>query len=350
MMISYVVNASNDWISEVDKKYININYDLYEKTMKAKSLLSNSNGDTALLEETTVLLNNVLQTDPNFAPAYVQVARLYSKLGQQPGNKISEEALIAMEKYLLIALEKEPDYGYAYAMMGFTKMKANKLDEAQEYYLKAEKTGTKYPYLKSQNAELLLKKGMPEESLKLASEGYYEYLNQPDIAAGYATIAINATFKIRDSADQQEFWQKKRIEAQPDVAWYLGDYSRFLLYVRHDYDSAIKYAEKALEIMDYGKGRQYLALAYYGKWAKLGEDPSTKEEAITYFQNAISIYPVSSDLLSSISRNRKFFKLYTKLLNYKFKVDNAKQDLAQGKITQDKYDELTSTPEIIYAR
>ena len=350
MAVSCVVNASNDWVSEIDKKYVNINYDLYEKTMKAKSLISKAKGDTDLLGEATTLINNVLQADPDFIPAYVQAARLYSKLGHLPGNKISEQALAAMEEYLTVALDKEPEYGYAYAMMGFTKMKANELDEAEKYYLKAEETGTKYPYLKSQRAELLLKNGKPQEALQLASEGYYENLSQPSIAAGYATTAIQATFKMSNSADEQESWQKKRIEVAPDVAWFLGDYSRFLLYVRHDYDSAIEYAEKALEKMDYGMGRQYLALGYYGKWEKLDDDPSTKEEAAKYFEKATLVYPVSDNLLSTISKNRNFFKLYTKLLNYKIKVDNAKQDLQLGIITQDKYDALVATPENVYAR
>ena len=245
-----------------------------------------------------------------------------------------------MEKYLLLALEINPDYGYAYAMMGFTKMKSGQLDEANKYFIKAEKTGTTYPYLKSQRAELLLKMKKPEEAIKMGTEGFYEYLNQPKIAVGYTTIIIYATQKIRNGADQQEFWQKKRLEIDPS-AWSLGDYSRFLLYVKQDYDKSIEYAEKALKKMNYGMGRLYLAAAHYGKWEQLDKVPGQKKQAHSHFMKAQDIFP-DTDLLLKKIYTSKLINVYIKILNYNIKLKNAKKDLDRGSITKAKFDEIAS--------
>jgi len=348
--ISTNVYASDQWISDIDRKYQHEYPDLFQSTMKVKKDLSSWAGDSEILENSSVVLQEILNSNPEFAPAYVQAARLYSKLGNLPGGKVSDEALQAMEKLLQAALQIEPSYGYAYTLMGYTYLQINNLDEAERFLELAEGTGTGYPLLKHEKAKVLLARGNLLEAMEIAKAGYQEYQDQPDIALAYVETIISCARKSEGGADLADTWYKKAIELKPEMAWPLGNYASFLFYVRHDYDLAAEYAEKALEIMDYGMGRFILAAAYYGKWIELDETPGKKDEALAYFQKAISIYPDTDEHMKSFMRNRKLFKIYAKLNNYSIKAKNAKQDLELGIITQEKHDELVSSPDNIYAQ
>ena len=346
--ISPCVHASGQWISDIDRKYQHEYPDLFQKTMKVKEDLTIWAGRTELLEDSSAALKEVLDTNPEFAPAYVQTARLYSRLGMLPGGKVSDEALQVMEKILQAALQIEPDYDYAYAQLVYTYRKMENLDEAERFLSLAEATGTKYPLLQHEKAKLLLARGKLTEAIAVAKTGYEKYQHQPDIALAYVETVIACARKLDNGEDLPDTWYEIAIELKPDMAWPLGNYASFLFYVRSDYALAAEYAEKALEIMDYGMGRFILAAAYYGMWAELDERPGKKDEALAYFQKALSLYPDTGDHLKKFQNSRKLFKIYAKLLNYNIKVKNAKQDLELGLITQDEYDTLVLDPKNKY--
>jgi len=342
--ISPCLYASEQWISDIDKKYQYEYPDLFQKTMKVKEYLTIWAGESELLEDSSLALKEVLDTNPEFAPAYVQAARLYSRLGMLSGGKVSDEALQVMEKLLQAALQIEPDYDYAYAQMVYTYRKMDNLDEAERFLSLAESTGTTYPLLQHEKAKLLFARGKLTEAMAIAKAGYQKYQQQPDIALAYVETIIDCTRRLKGGEDLPEHWYEIAIELKPENAWPLGNYASFLFYVRHDYALAAEYAEKALEIMDYGMGKYTLAAAYYGMWIELDEKPGKKDEALAYFQKAISIYPDTDKHLKSFQKSRKLFKIYAKLNNYNIKVKNAKQDLELGIITQEEHDELISTP------
>ena len=342
--ISPCLYASEQWISDIDRKYQHEYPDLFQKTMKVKKDLTIYAGGSDILQNSSVALKEVLDTNPEFAPAYVQAARLYSRLGMLPGGKVTDEALQVMEKLLQAALQIEPDYGYAYAQLAYTNRKMKNLDEAARFLALAEGTGTTYPLLQHEKAALLYARGNYAEAMTIVKAGYKQYQQQPDIAKAYVETIINCSKQLKDGEDLPEHWYEVAIQLNPENAWPLGNYASFLFYVKHDYALAAEYAEKALEIMDYGMGRFVLAAAYYGLWTELDETPGKKEEALAYFQKAVSLYPDTDEHLRKFQRNRKLFKIYAKLINYNIKVKNAEQDLAMGRITQEEHDELISTP------
>ncbi len=62
---------------------------------------------------------------------------------------------------------------------------------------------------------------------------------------------------------------QKMIAREPYAAWNYGNYAQFLLCNRDNYEAAINQSKQALNIMNYGVGRQTLAAALYRKWAAL---------------------------------------------------------------------------------
>ena len=342
--VSPCLYATEQWIPEIDRKYQYEYPDLFEKTMKVKLDLTRYAGGTEVLQDASVALKEVLDTNPEFAPAYVQAARLYTRLGMLPGGKVTDEALQVMEELLQAALQIEPDYGYAYAQLAFTYRKMKNLDEAERYLALAEGTGTTFPLLQHEKAAILYARENYAEAIRILKAGFEKYKQQPDIAISYAETIINCAKKLKDPEDPPEYWYKVAIELKPENAWPLGNYASYLFYVKNDYAQAAEYGERALEIMDYGMGRYVLAAAYYGLWTELDDIPGRKDEALSYFQKAVALYPDTDEHLKNFQRSRSHFNIFAKLINYNIKVKNARKDLEAGRITQAEHDEQIATP------
>ncbi len=287
-----------EWMSDVDKKYEVSKPQLYKKVAKAKTLISSANGNSDLNYQALGILREVLKKDQKFAPAYVQVARLIANFGHRIGNEIDGSALMSQEGSLLAALKIEPNYDYAIVMMGYTKMYQGKLDEAEDYYKRAIKMKSHYPYLKSQMAQLERRRGNYPQSLELGIQAYNENIDTPTIAAGAITEIIYSYEKLDgDNNNELEVWHSKREELEPNIAWNWGHHAQFRLYRIGDYENSIKYAKKALSLMNYQNARCTLAKAYYAKWANIKDIESRKAEAEEIFAKARSIY-VSGEMVA----------------------------------------------------
>lgn len=304
-------------MSDVDKKYQKNHPVLYSDVLKAKTLISEAHGQTDLNIQALEILRSVLTKNPKFAPAYVQYARVISNLGHQVNNKFDGAALGSQEDYLRKAMILEPNYDYAIAMMGFTKMFQGNLDEAEKYYAQAAKMKSGYPFLKAQMAQLATKRGDYKKSIQLATEGYEEHKSEPKIAAGIINELIFAYERLDgDHNKELEFWQTKRTDLDPSVAWSWGDHAKFRLYYLGDYKGAIKYGEKALSLMDYGVARYIVAGAYYTKWAHLKDNKLRKTEAEDAWNKAKNLYPDTTEMVQEFSGN-PFLKSTAEALTHK---------------------------------
>ena len=341
IFFSSYVFASESWVSEVDKRYKNIDYNLYLKVMKAKSLIPGSSSE---MKEATKLLNEVINVSPNFAPAYVQVARLISN------QRLTKEMIKIMESVLNTALILEPEYGYAMAMMAYTKIRKRELDDAEMYLLKAEQSGTGYPYVKSMWSDLLMRKGKYKEATKIAIEGFNDYKDNPELAVSYIKMIISSLRRIKGNFDELDYWYKKRIELRPNVAFFYFSYSSFLVFHKYNFDAAITNAEKAVNIANSDNARRILATALYCKWSTLDDTPNMEFEATQFFKRATLVDTDLNYLLSQMSKNtyrhntKTIMPIYIKVLNSKYKTRNAKDDLESGILKQHEYDLITSSP------
>lgn len=301
-----IISASccADWTPEVDKKYQQRSAAEYAKVEKANTLITNASGNTAQTHEAIELLTAVTKKDPNFAPAYVQLGRAALNLGLLPNNRYDADALLTQERFTQKALDIEPNYDYAIALMGFSKMFQGKLDEAEKYYKKAVEMGSSYPFLKSQLAQLSSRRGDNNMALKYALEGYEQNKSTPNLAAGAIGEIISAYQKLPgDTSAEEEKWYAKRCELVPS-AWNWQAYASFLLYRLGDYEKSIEYGKKALSIMNFGVGQYTLAAAYYTKWNDLKDKPTRLDEANDAFKNASAIHPDTRDIIQDFMRNQ----------------------------------------------
>ncbi len=310
------VHSECDWISEVDKEYRLKNPVLYGKVKLANEKISSSNGRQSLLHEAELLLSDVINADNKYAPAYIQYARLMSKYGHQSGNRFSQGELKTKEQYLQRALSLSPGYDYALALMGFTKMFQGDLEAATDWYRAAEAAGTKYPYLGAQLAQLSTKKREYDKAIEIATRSYEEHTNCPDIAVSIINEIIFAYSAKGNDFEIVEYWQKKRLELDPSIAWNWGDYSKFLLFDKNDYEAAIVAAEKALSLMNYKVGRRLLAAAMFAKWAEISEDPIRVDEAEKLFNQAKTIYPDNLNMAKTLSKDSDLLSVAKKIFKY----------------------------------
>lgn len=272
--------CSADWISDVDSRYKKQSPAVYAKVEQAQRLISDAKGNSEMYRQANDLLQPVLKSDPKFAPAYAQLARLVSNTGMLTNNRVDAASLKAMDQILGKALELEPKYDLALALMGYSKMFQGQLDEAAQYYAKAVETGSQYPYLNTQLADLESRRGNYAKALELTQKAYEQNKASPAIAAGAITTMLYTYQNMPgDTSQDENKWHAIRVEIQPNVAWYWSAYANFRLHRFSDYETAIKYAKKSLELMDHGVGRYVLAAANYTKWAKLRAQPSSAEEA-----------------------------------------------------------------------
>jgi tetratricopeptide (TPR) repeat protein len=292
-----------EWMSDVDKKYQKDDPELYSDVLKAKTLISEAYGKTNNYHQAAAILLAVVEKNQKFTPAYVQLARVSSKLGHQSNDKYEAAALSMKEDYLNKALSLEPKYDYAIALMGYTKMFQGHLDEAEMYYNQVIEMKSGYPWLKVQLAKLARLRGDHKKAIQLATDGYEEYKakSEPKIAAGMARGIISAYIELERAGGnynkELDYWYTQRTTLDPSVAWGWGDYAQFKLLNLGDADSAIEYGEKALSIMNYGMARRVVAGAYYKKWADLKDDKAHSVEANEAWKKAQVLYPDTLEII-----------------------------------------------------
>ena len=86
----------------------------------------------------------------------------------------------------------------------------------------------------------------------------------------------------------------KIIELQPSSPWALVNYSSHLRRQK-DFDGAITYAKKSLELSNFGMGRKVLSKAYYRKGHQLHWKQKDKINSRKWFQLGVEAYPNSVD-------------------------------------------------------
>jgi len=357
ILIILPINSHAMWVSDTDKQYEKLDPLTYSAVLKNRQLIDqgpDSDRDAIAISS----LQSIIAKHPNFAPAYVQLARATVDSGFISGDDYDPDTLNTGKEYLNKALALEPKYDYALAMMGFMFIMQNKPSEAESYYQQLLAMHSSYPYIYDQLsslerhrgnfdkaleytklaqttymaspdaapnqsamlndrlATLELQRGNRGKAIEYLKQGYSENKNNAKIASNYAAKIINAyRYGSLEDIDNLELekWYKigvqlaHAINTRSNSAWSWGDYASFELYYLGDYEKAIEYSQKALSIMNYGNARETLALAYYVKWAFLKSKNANNREANIFLHKAENLSPLTNEniqLLSYWSRGR----------------------------------------------
>jgi tetratricopeptide (TPR) repeat protein len=290
--------AYAEWMSDIDRKYERRSPATYAKVREASQLIPHDGGRTPSdLPRAVELLTTVLRTDPGFAPAHLQMARAIISEADGGGNRFDRQGLLHAADSVALALRIEPDYDYPLALSAYTKMFLKQLDDAERIYKRLLDSGSGYPYLHTQYAQLALRRGDAATAVARAQHAYELHKDDPKLALAAITEMLMAyPWVPGDTTAEEEKWYARRVAIDPHP-WNWHAHANFRLYRLGDYESSIRYGTKALSLMDFPLARYTLAAAYYKKWHDLKDAPGRQREAEEAFRQAAALYADTGDMI-----------------------------------------------------
>ena len=286
--------TAGDWVSPTDTKYMNRNPGLFAKFAAARSVMDGYRGRSSDLNYVGSNLQEILNQEPGFAPAYMEFGRVYISLAHTSYKNYRQKEMHIAEWAINKAIELEPEYADAHVLKGYLYTNMNRYDEAKKSLDKAKEIGTEIPWLRLNRAELLDRMGKHEEALLLYKRTVSEGTNNKTayVAALEGLKSISTQLGRYEEANAAYI---QTIEFEPESAWNWGNYAHFLLYYYKDTDGAIENGRKTLSIMNYGAARMTLASSLYTKWVALKAEGKL-EEAQAHFDEASTLFPDTTSI------------------------------------------------------
>lgn len=233
--------------------------DLAKDVAEAREILANYGGDGDDLAKAKELLLSVLKRDRDYAPAYVELARLEYKGGYLSGDAYERTRLINAEKFLNHAFSLESDLPNGHLARARVRLYLGELDLAEESLAAAEASGIAKAELDTVRARIAAEYHDVAGAMRLARSVI-------DDETAHVSLRIEMLQFIAPQlayegfrADAQAAYEKV-IELEPDHAWGHGNYASFLLGIG-EVEAGLRHAERAVEIMPYPVGLRTLARA-----------------------------------------------------------------------------------------
>jgi tetratricopeptide (TPR) repeat protein len=255
--------------------------ELYEK---ASAILEDYNGTAAQLYQAAGYLEKILEANPDYALAYVGLARVEYKLGYLNYDNYKKENLEQAHKYLSKAFSLDPQLFEVYIARGYVYLFQKNLKDARNMAEAAVKLKPSAQEANLLLAQIAYKEKKYDEALKRAKEVLAESDNKKLKIGAWGVLG--PIYNIRQEYDLAEKTYLEEIELYPDSAWAKINYSAFLIR-RENYDLAIKMSQAALRDMDFEMGHYILAMAYYQKGADLCWNQAKYQEAQEAFQSSL---------------------------------------------------------------
>lgn len=270
----------------------------------AESLIDSWRGQGDALEQARADIDTVLAKDPQNIFALVQQARYYMKRNYSHEENISNGhgkigsigvfqpgTLELCEGILLKALKINPKFADGYVLLGHVYMQEKKFDQALAALQKAQALGTNNPWLHVNWAAILFLQGDEEGSIDH---------NMQVINSG--TTNMNALRTARSSPlvyyigrkeyEKADALYIKMINLDPSDAWFIGNYAIFLRTRIGNFDKALEYAQKSLQVLNNGVAQRVLVQCLYAKWGDMiTNNKGDKAEAQKLFDVAYKMIP-----------------------------------------------------------
>jgi Tetratricopeptide repeat len=233
-----------------------------DNVQQAQALIDT--GEDQKISEARLMLEQLLEQNPNLDTAYVELARvtLYTTAGP--------EGLHQAEELLDTALQMKPGSTDAKILLANVYSHEGRFTQADTLFKEAAGTHSGNPWLWENWAEML----QMEHQSDHASTMYRKVIALPmthdrnDRARLAAYAHLLALLESRKDFDGMEALYKQRIAEHGWGSCYSKDYTRFLLQIRGNIDAAIDSARRALhQECDDAPSRELLGLAEYAKWA-----------------------------------------------------------------------------------
>jgi adenylate cyclase len=178
----------------------------YDRYLKAQFIVNTDNTDR--IREAQALLNQVLETEPNYIPALTALGRVYYRVPKSQGmSREQNELEIRRLADRIVAID--PNSVEAFGWQGWFAYVDGNLQEAARFYEKALRVDSGAYALLRVVVVLLVEIGKPEDAIKL---GEYLQLRDPTCrtCASNLVWAYDSAGRYREAAlraDEMSLWQ-----------------------------------------------------------------------------------------------------------------------------------------------
>lgn len=270
-----------------------IKKDLYDETMKAQIQIDTYFGQGDNYEQAKKHIEQVLEKDKSYVPAYVQAARLIIGTGWKFAYEFESGTLNNSAAILQEAIKIDPEYADSYVLLGHVYTMEKKYKEADEQFAIASKIGTNNPWLWNNSAAVYYSRGEYKRAYEMYSEIFKKGVGTTDqdrksymdalrvlMSIAYKYNKINAIYDYAEEVENS---------ANPKDAWSIGGAGTNLCMVGK-FEKGAELLIKALRIMNYGNGRWSLSICLYGSMAEAMEAENTALAEL-YFKQAFQLNP-----------------------------------------------------------
>lgn len=269
-----IFSITNSNATEAQTKSIDL------EIKEVAELLDSWSGQSEILEQANEKLSNVLKKSPQNYLALYQMARYQIKSGYINSisgryksynfivGNYSPGTLEVAETTIRSAIRINPLFADGYVYLAQIQMDKSQLDETEKSLTRAEAIGTKDPWLQLQWAALNEARG-EYSAAKIRNKRVLDSDTKDNKAKSQSLIYLINSSKRTGDSEQVLNLYKKYFKLNPSNAWMRGEFAEYLNGTLGRNDEAVVQAEEALKVMNYGVGKNILAMALYGKWADL---------------------------------------------------------------------------------
>ena len=257
----------------------------------ASRLIANYGGRRRILETAASILRRQKATTPDLPECDLAIARLILARGflnVRDGISRYRGQAVERAEQILLKVEDDPAVEDAVAEL-LVKLAISRDDhDLARARLDAARLRPVDPetisYLEAMRRFAI---GDYEETIRI-----YEELATQDPAWLGSNLLPKAYRRLGDPSRLGAHY-RRRVEHAPDSAWANGNYAQFLLLEMGNSAEAIRYGERALELMDYPMARSVTALAYRIESAKALRD-ERQSVALGLYQRSLRYAPLDA--------------------------------------------------------
>lgn len=246
-------------------------------------------------------LEQILLANPEYVPAYAELARYQMKTNWSP------DGLAQAEQSLNTALRLDANHADSLVLIGYVYTHQGRFKLADTTLRKAEKIGTGNIWLYVNWGELHVLEGKRRAAIDM----YQKAITAPTSLKSYERARARAYEQLLAILVTDKRWaeadalHQQRIAKQPDEGCHKADYALFHLARNGDFENAIPLGNKAIEQKCPDSRideKLILAMAYYMKWAKLLSSHTAANNADQFFSRGQALYSDMPRLLYALAR------------------------------------------------
>jgi len=265
------------------------------------------------IQRAKAILDELVNINPDYHPAYLELARYHMKMSWPAGLKKAE-------RLILIARDIEPDYADTHVLLGYVYTNMGRYKQAHDEYVLAEKLGTDNLWLYANWGLNYEKQSMEKEAI----EKYLTAINYPKLTEDnkrprswifsksklFDFLVARKDFKKADElyglSAEQLYYHKCDLQKQAALRAFQMDW----------YEGAIESYIKSKK-SGCKESSSVLSIAYYMKWfqAKSNGNGSEASEVAGNLRRAEAAATSDGELFFGLSASTKTARLIPEMID-----------------------------------